>query len=211
MALIGWPGLAAGQLPAAVPPEPEQDADLATLGAWIERWLPVVGAASYQTVDQTGDFFAYASDSVTSALLEGCTLVLHERFVSTVRGETLERRQAVRVPLDQLDTNVVWPRIRRAQMLLTSPNVLVRGQLVVPLRNPSRTRFITVSPQGEPHQDTLVAEHLVPLLFADVPARRSAFAIRRAAAYCIRSRYRGRLRVRSGGAMTRGARSTSPR
>ncbi len=184
LALIAWPGLAAGQLPAAVPPEPGHDADLATLGAWIERWLPVVGAVSYQTVDRTGDFFAHASDSVTGALLEGCTLVLHERFVSTVRGETLERRQAVRVPLDQLDTNVVWPKIRQAQMLLTSPNVLVRGQLVVPLRNRSRTRFITVVWDEQPDRDSLVAEHLVPLLFADVPARRSAFAIRRAAAYC---------------------------
>jgi hypothetical protein len=183
--LIALPRVVVGQMPAAVPPEPGHDADLATLGAWIERWLPVVGAASYQTVDQTGDFFAHASDSVTGALLDGCTLVLHERFVSTVHGETLERRQAVRVPLDQVDTTAVQPKMRRSQMLLTSPNVLVKGQLVVPLRNRSRTRFITVVTDAEPYRDSLAAEHLVPFLFAVVPATRSALAIRRAAAQCI--------------------------
>ncbi len=185
LALIALPRLAAGQLPAGVPPEPGHDADLATLGTWIERWLPVVGAASYQTIDRTGDFFAHASDSVTGALLEGCTLVLRERFVSTVRGETLERRQAIRVPLDQVDTTVIEPKIRQGQVLLSHPNVLVQGHLVVPLRNRARTRFITVFQNEEPDRDSLVAEHLVPFLFALVPATRSARAIRRAASHCI--------------------------
>ncbi len=182
--LLAWPGLVAGQLPAGVPPEPGHEPGLAALGAWIERWLPVVGAASYQPVEQTGDFFARASDSVTAARLDGCTLVLQQRSISIVRGETLETRRIIRVPLAEIDTTEVRPRIRGAQMFLTSPNVLVRGQLVVPLRSAARTRFIPVSAGAEPG-DSLVAEHLVPIRFAEVPAARAARAIRRAAAHCI--------------------------
>jgi hypothetical protein len=173
------------QLPPDVPPEPPHDADLPTLGSWMGRWLPVVGAASYGTIEETGDFLAYASDSVTGALLEGCTLVLQERSVSTARAETVERRQTVRVPLDQVDTSLVQPKIRRAGMLLGRPNVMLTGQLVVPLRNRSRSRFITIVAQAEPRRDSLAAEHLVPFPFAMVPATRSAAAIRRAAGLCI--------------------------
>lgn len=184
LALLVLPRLAAGQLAARVPPEPADGADLTVLGAWIERWLPVVGATSYQAFDGTGDFFAHASDSVTSAVLEGCTLVLRERFVSTVGGKTSERGQAVRVPLEQLDTSVIQPKIRRAQMLLTTPNVLVQGQLVVPLRNRLRTGFIVIRRDEDPERDSLAAEHLIPVIFAEVPAARSARAIRQAAAAC---------------------------
>jgi hypothetical protein len=167
------------------PPEPPGDADLPTIGAWIARWLPIVGAASYSAIEGTGDFFARASDSVTSVALRGCTLVLEERSVSTAHGETLERWQAIRVPLAQVDTTAVQPKIRRAGMLLGRPNVMLTGQMVVPLRSPSRTGFITIVPRDPPAPDTLVAEHLVPFAFAVVPAERSARAIRRAAGLCI--------------------------
>jgi hypothetical protein len=184
LALMVLPRAVAGQLADRVPPEPAHGADLAVLGAWIERWLPVVGAVSYQVVGGTSDFFAHASDSVTSALLEGCTLVLRERLVSTVGGTRTERGQAVRVPLAEVDTAVVQPKVRRAQMLLTSPNVMVRGQLVVPLRNRSRTGFIIIRRDDDPGRDSLAAEHLIPLIFAEVAASRSARAIRQAAAAC---------------------------
>lgn len=185
--LVGVGHGAAQTTGAVVPPEPTDDADLPTVGAWIERWLPAVGAASYATIEGTGDFLAHASDSVTGAGLDGCTLVLQERSVSTVRAETTERRQTIRVPLAQVDTSVVQPKVRRAGMLLGGPNVMLTGQLVVPLKNQSRTPFITVVRQGEPDRDSLAAEHLVPFPFAVVPATRSARAIRRAAALCIAS------------------------
>src|SRR4051794_40401334 len=86
-ALVALPRIAAGQLPAGIPPEPASDAELPAMGAWLERWLPVVGVASYPTVDSTADFFAYTTDSVTAARLDGCTLVLHERTVQSFRGE----------------------------------------------------------------------------------------------------------------------------
>jgi hypothetical protein len=186
LALMVLPRAVAGQLADRVPPEPAHGADLAALGAWIERWLPIVGAVSYQMVGGggTSDFFAHASDSVTSALLDGCTLVLRERLVSIVGGTRSERDQAVRVPLEQVDTAAVQPKVRRAQMLLTSPNVMVRGQLVVPLRNRSRTGFIIIRRDDERGRDSLAAEHLIPLIFAEVAASRSARAIRQAAAAC---------------------------
>ncbi len=184
LALGALPRLLAAQLPSSIPPEPAADADLPTLAAWIERWLPVIGAASYPTIDSTADFYAYSSDSVTGARLEGCTLVLQERFVRTVRGKTLEKHRVVRVPLEQVDTAVVQPKIRQPQMLLTRPNVLLSGRLVVPLRSRTRTKFITVLPGEGAPGDTLVAEHLVPLMFAELPVVRSALALRRAAARC---------------------------
>jgi hypothetical protein len=169
---------------ATPPPDPPADADLGAIGAWMERWLPVVGAASYAAIGNTGDFFAHASDSVTSVRLNGCTLVLEELAVSTVRGETFRRRLAIHVPLKQVDTTAVQPKIRRAGMLLDRPGVMLTGQMVVPLRNQLRTDFITVVPRDPAGRDTVVAEHLVPFPFAVVPAERSARAIRRAAGLC---------------------------
>ena len=124
--------------------EPAHDADLPALAAWIERWLPVVGATSYSNVDSTADFYGRASDSVMAARLEGCTLVLHERSVSIVRGWRSAKYLAIHVPLDQVDTSLLQPKIRQARLLLNRPNVLLYGQLVVPLRNRARTEFITV-------------------------------------------------------------------
>ena len=157
------------------------------VGAWIERWLPVVGAFSYPAIEGTGDFLAHASDSVMGAQLEACTLVLRERSVTTARGETIERLHAVRVPLAQLDTSGIEPKIRRPGMLLGGPHVMVTGQLVIPLRSPTRTRFITIAALDRAAPDSLAAEHLLPLQFAMVPATRSARAIRRAAAICLGS------------------------
>ena len=168
-----------------VPPEPPAAANLATLGEWIARWLPVVGAFSYPAIEGTGDFLAHASDSITAAGLEGCTLVLRERSATTVHAATVERHRSVRVPLEQLDTSGVEPRIRRPGMLLGGPHVMVTGQLVIPLRSPTRTPFITVVSLDGAGADSLSAEHLVPLQFAMVPAVRSARAIRRAAAICL--------------------------
>jgi hypothetical protein len=171
------------QLPADVPPRVPPGADLTALAGWLGRWLPVVGAASYAMIEDTGDFLAHASDSVTHALIEECTLVLHQRSLTTVRAERIERRRTVRVPLGELDTTAVQPKVRRAGMLLGRPHVMLTGQLVVPLLNQSRTRFITIASE-QPPGDSLVAEHLVPFLFAIEPAMRSAQVIRRAAALC---------------------------
>jgi hypothetical protein len=194
VALMGLPRVAAGQLPAGVPPDPARDADLPMLGAWIERWLPVVGAASYPIVDSTADFYAHGSDSVTAARLDGCTLVLHERLVSTVRGATVEKRLAIRVPLDQVDTAGVQPKIRQTRLLLTRPNIVLSGQLVVPLRSRTRDRFIAVSSEDEARSDTLVVEHLVPFVFAQVAGERGALALRLAAARCAPDGSRRRWR-----------------
>jgi hypothetical protein len=183
-AVLIVPRLVAGQLPDGIPPEPAHDADLPALAAWIERWLPVIGAASSPTVDSTGDFYARGSDSVTGARLEGCTLVLHERFVNTVRGATTERRLAVYVPLDLVDTAAVRPKIRQARLLLSRPNVLLSGQLVVPLRSHPRTEFITVVPNDDPRSATLVGETDLPFVFAEVAAARAALALRQAVAHC---------------------------
>ncbi len=178
--LVSGAGTVAAQH--AVPPEPAPDAGLPALGAWIARWLPVVGATSYSTVQETGDFLAHASDSVAAARLDRCTLVLEQRSASTVHGATIETRRTISVPLDQVDTGLVYPKISRAGMLLGRPQVMVTGRLVVPLRNRFRSRFITIASQ-EP-RDSLAHEHLVPFLFAMVPATRGAAAIRRAAALC---------------------------
>lgn len=184
MAALILPRPAAGQSPANEPPEPVADADLPTLGAWIERWLPVIGVSRSSAIDSTADFYAHESDSVTSARLEGCTLVLRERLVSTGRAGRVERHLAVHVPLDQVDTSLVQPKIRQARLLLNRPNVLLYGELVVPLRNQARTEFITVFADDDPGYPTLVGEHQVPLVFAQVPAARSALALRLAAARC---------------------------
>ena len=173
-----------GQLPDGVPPEPAHDADLPALSAWIERWLPVVGATSYSNVDSTADFYGRASDSVMAARLEGCTLVLHERSVSIVRGWRSAKYLAIHVPLDQVDTSLLQPKIRQARLLLNRPNVLLYGQLVVPLRNRARTEFITVFAEDGRGDPTLVGEHQVPFVFAQAPAARSALALRQAAARC---------------------------
>jgi hypothetical protein len=165
-----------------VPPEPPAG-DLVAIGGWIEQWLPVVGAFSYPTIEGTGDFLAHVSDSVTAARLEDCTLVLRERSVATVHAEAVESRRGIRVPLALLDTSGLEPRIRRPGMLLGGPHVMVTGQLVIPLRTPTRTPFITVTAAGG---DSLAVEHLIPLQFAVVPANRSARAIRRAATLCSR-------------------------
>ncbi len=181
--LVG-PRLALGQVADRVPPEPAADAALPVLAAWIERWLPVVGAISYANVDSTADFYGRSSDSVLAARLDGCTLVLHERFLRFARGERSVKYVAVHVPLDQVDTALVQPKIRQAQLLLNRPNVLLYGQLVVPLRNRARTEFITVFAEDAPGYPTLVGEHQVPFMFAQVPAARSALALRQAAARC---------------------------
>ena len=171
-----------------VPPEPPAGG-LAAIGRWIEEWLPVVGAFSYPTIEGTGDFFAHASDSVVAAGLEACTLVLRERSLTTVRAEAVESRREVRVPLALVDTSGIEPRIRRPGMLLGGPHVMVTGQLVIPLRTPARTPFISIV-TGHPEGDSLAVEHLIPVQFAMVPANRSARAIRRAAALCHPGRER---------------------
>ena len=165
-----------------VPPEPPAGG-VAEIGRWIETWLPVVGAFSYPTIEATGDFFAHASDSVTAAGLEACTLVLRERSVTTVRAAPVESRREVRVPLALVDTSGIEPRIRRPGMLLGGSHVMVTGQLVIPLRTAARIPFISIM-TGQPEGDSLAVEHLIPVQFAVVPANRSARAIRRAAALC---------------------------
>lgn len=177
------PGTAAGQLPDRSPPEPPAaGADLSLLAAWIERWLPTVAAVSGSALDSTGDFYSRASDSVMAAGLDGCTLVLQERSVSLVRGWREARYSTVYVPLGSLDTALVTPKIRRPTLLLERPNLLLYGQLVIPLRNRARTEFITVLAAGD--LPVLVREHQVPLVFQAVPAARSAQAIREAAVRC---------------------------
>jgi hypothetical protein len=178
------PRLALAQLPDSVPPEPAHDADLPALADWIERWLPVIAFTRYSAIDSTADFYAHGSDSVTAAWLEGCTLVLHERRVSAGRGGRSESHLAIHIPLDQVDTALVQPKIRQARVLLGRPNVLLYGQLVVPLRNRSRTEFITVFTEGDSRYPTLIGEHQLPSVFAQVPAMRSALAIRQIAAQC---------------------------
>ena len=175
---------AAGQLPDGVPPEPAPNADLPVLGAWIARWPPVVGVNRYSAVDSTADFYAHGSDSITAARIEGCTLILHEELVSTARSGTSETRLAIHVPLDQVDTTLVQPKIRQARLLLNRPNVLMYGQLVVPLRNRTRTEFITVFRDDDSRYPMLVGEHQVPFVFAQVAAARTALALRQAAARC---------------------------
>jgi hypothetical protein len=70
-------------------------------------------------------------------------------------------------------------------LLLTRPNVLLTGQLVVPLRNRARIEFITVlAEDGDPQYPMLVSEYLVPFVFEEVPAARSALALREAAVRC---------------------------
>ena len=177
----------AQQSPAAFPPPPEPPpgADLPLLAAWIGRWLPVVAAASYSATEETGEFFARGSDSVTAAGLRGCTLVLHQRSVTTVNAETAESRRVIRVPLQALDTVAAQPKVRRPRMLLgVGESVMLTGQLVVPLRSRTRDSVIAVSSEDETARDSLVAEHLVPFPFAILPATRAARAIRRAAALC---------------------------
>jgi hypothetical protein len=178
------PRLALAQLPDSIPPEPAHDADLPALAAWIERWLPVIAFTRYSAIDSTADFYAHGSDSVTAAWLEGCTLVLHERLISAGRGRNSESRLAIHIPLDQVDTTLVQPKIRQARLLLGRPNVLLYGELVVPLRNRSRTEFITVFTDGDSRYPTLIGEHQLPSVFAQVPAMRSALVIRQAAAHC---------------------------
>ena len=178
------PRLALAQLPDSIPPEPGQDADLPALGDWIERWLPVIAFTRYSAIDSTADFYAHGSDSVTAARLDGCTLVLHERLISAGRSGKSERRVAIHIPLDQIDTALVQPKIRQARLQLGRPNVLLYGELVVPLRNRSRTEFITVFADGDSRYPTLIGEHQLPSVFAQVPAMRSALVIRQAAAYC---------------------------
>lgn len=181
---LALPRLVAGQLPAGDPPPLAPEADLPTLAAWIERWLPVVGIASSTSIDSTADFYSRRSDSIAAARLEGCTLVLHERQVRTARGDTVESWLLLRIPLDQVDTAELRPRIRRPQVLLSPPNVLLSGEFVVPLRSRTRARFISISPNQGASHDTLVAEHLVPLAFADIAATRTASVLRSAAAQC---------------------------
>jgi hypothetical protein len=184
LAQLILPRIASGQLPDRTPPEPPPGADLALLAAWIERWLPTVAAVSGSTLDSTGDFYGHSSDSVMAAQLDGCTLVLHERSVSIVRGWRSATYLTVYVPLGQVDTALVQPKIRRAKLLLDRPNVLLYGQLVVPLRNRARTEFITVFADGDSQYPMLVSEHQVPFVFQQVPAARSALALREAAAQC---------------------------
>ena len=184
LAQLLLPGLAAAQLPDRTPPEPPPPAgaDLPLLASWIERWLPTVAAASGSVLDSTGDFYSRGTDSVMAASLDGCTLVLHERSVSIVRGWREARYLTIYVPLGSVDTALVQPKVRRATLLLDRPNVLLYGQLVVPLRNRARTEFITVLADGD--LPTLVREHQVPFVFQAAPAARSAQALREAAARC---------------------------
>ena len=171
-----------------LPPEPPTG-DLAAIGRWIEQWLPVVGAFSYPAIEGTGDFLAQASDSVMAAALEACTLVLRERSVTTVHAEPVESRRDIRVPLALVDTSGIEPRIRRPGMLLGRPHVMVTGQLVIPLRTPTRTPFITVTATGQTGHDSVAVEHLIPVQFAVVPANRTARALKRAAAICRASKH----------------------
>ena len=178
------PRIAQAQLPDSVPPEPPHDADLPALADWIERWLPVIAFTRYSAIDSTADFYAHGSDSVTAAWLEGCTLVLHERLVTAGRAGKAESRLAIHIPLDQVDTALVQPKIRQARLLLGRPNVMLYGQMVVPLRNRSRTEFITVFTDSNSRYPTLIGEHQLPSVFAQVPAMRSALVLRQAAAQC---------------------------
>jgi hypothetical protein len=184
IASLALPATAAAQLPDSIPPEPAPNAELPALASWLARWLPVVAVARYSAVDSTADFYAHGSDSVAAARLDGCTLTLHEILVSTVRGKRSETRLAIQVPLDQVDTTLIQPKIRQARLLLNHPNVLVYGQLVVPLRNRTRIEFITVFGEGDSRYPILVNEHQVPFVFAQRPAARSALALRQAAARC---------------------------
>jgi hypothetical protein len=184
LASLSVPATTAAQLPDSIPPEPAPHAELPALASWIARWLPVVAVARYSAVDSTADFYAYGSDSVASARLDGCTLTLHEILISTVRGKRSETRLAIQVPLDQVDTTLMQPKIRQARLLLNRPNVLMYGQLVVPLRNRTRIEFITVFGDGNTRYPMLVNEHQVPFVFAQAPATRSALALRQAAARC---------------------------
>jgi hypothetical protein len=184
IASLALPVTAAAQLPDSIPPEPAPNAELPALASWIARWFPVVAVARYAAVDSTADFYAHGSDSVAAARLDGCTLTLHEILVSTVRGKRSESRLAIQVPLDQVDTTLIQPKIRQARLLLNRPNVLMYGQLVVPLRNRTRTEFITVFGEGDSRYPMLVSEHQVPFVFAQLPAARSALALRQAAARC---------------------------
>jgi hypothetical protein len=179
------PHIALGQLPDRNPPPPPAGADLPLLAEWIERWLPTVAAASGSALDSTGDFYGRMSDSVLAARLDGCTLVLEQRSVSIVRGWRSAKYLSIYVPLAQVDTALVQPKIRRARLLLNRPNVLLTGQLVVPLRNRTRIEFITVFAGDEdPRYPMLVSEYLLPFVFEEVPAQRSALALREAAARC---------------------------
>jgi hypothetical protein len=177
-------GRASPQQPDRTPPEPPAGADLAVLAGWIERWIPTVAAASGSALDSTGDFYSRSSDSVLAARLDGCTLVLYQRSITMVRGWRTARYLAVHVPLAQVDTASVEPKIRRAKLFLNEPNVLVYGQMVVPLRSRSRTEFITIFADGDARYPMLVSEFLVPFVFARAPAARSAAALRQAAARC---------------------------
>jgi hypothetical protein len=185
LAQLILPRIASSQLPDRTPPEPPPGADLALLGAWIERWLPTVAAVSGSNVDSTGDFYGRSSDSVMAARLDGCTLVLYERSVSIVRGWRSAKYLTIYVPLEQVDTAMVQPKIRQARLLLNRPNVLLSGQLVVPLRNRARMEFITVvAADGDPQYPMLVSEYDVPFIFEELPAAHSALALRQAAARC---------------------------
>jgi len=185
LAQLILPRIASGQLPDRTPPEPPPGADLPLLAAWIERWLPTVAAVSGSNVDSTGDFYGRSSDSVMAARLDGCTLVLYERSVSIVRGWRSAKYLTIYVPLEQVDTAMVQPKIRQARLLLNRPNVLLSGQLVVPLRNRARMEFITVfAADGDPQYPMLVSEYDVPVIFQELPAAHSALALRQAAARC---------------------------
>jgi hypothetical protein len=188
LAQLMLPRIASGHLPERMdrtPPEPPPGADLPQLASWIEHWLPTVAAVSGSTLDSTGDFYGRMSDSVLAARLDGCTLVLHERSVSIVRGWRSAEYRSIYVPLAQIDTALVQPKIRRGRLLLNRPNVLLTGQLVVPLRNRARLEFITVlAEDGDPQYPMLVSEYLVPFVFEEVPAARSALALREAAVRC---------------------------
>jgi hypothetical protein len=189
LAQLILPHTALGQLadrnPPPPPPPPPSGAELSLLAEWIERWLPTVAAVSASALDSTGDFYGRMSDSVLTARLDGCTLVLQERSVSIVRGWRSATYRSIYVPLAQVDTALVQPKLRRARLLLNQPTVLLTGQLVVPLRNRARIEFITVFAGDEdPRYPMLVSEYLLPLVFAEVPAQRSALALREAAARC---------------------------
>jgi hypothetical protein len=111
--------------------------------------------------------------------------VLHERSVSIVRGWRSAKYLSIYVPLAQVDTALLQPKMRRGMLLLNRPNVLLTGQLVVPLRNRARIEFITVVAEDpDPQYPMLVSEHQVPLIFEEVPAARSALALREAASRC---------------------------
>lgn len=188
LAQLMLPRIASGQLldrTDRTPPEPPPGADLPQLASWIEHWLPIVAAVSGSTLDSTGDFYGRTSDSILAARLDGCTLVLHERSVSIVRGWRSAKYRSIYVPLAQVDTALVQPKMRRGMLLLNRPNVLLTGQLVVPLRNRARIEFITVLAEDrDPQYPMLVSEYQVPFVFEEVPAARSALALREAAVRC---------------------------